>query len=204
MRYMRASYFVERPVRSRVLSVLPYQVSRARENDIQLNAAKSCYSVRTIPPKGSNQIPVELKGNPIKVSTRTRKFSCVNARGIPTRGWVPPPAGVLPPPGLMGVFPYQGEGYPTLDTPCQTWLGVPLLGEFNWNQSSMTGWTWLGPPPPPPPQVWTDKQSETITSYLVLRTWSVTIEIPQRTKAHQCALQKSFVNFKTCAFANIF
>ena len=70
MRYMRASYLVERPVFSRVLSVLPYQVSRARENDIQLNAAKSCYSVRTIPPKGSNLIPVELKGDPIKVSTR--------------------------------------------------------------------------------------------------------------------------------------
>ena len=66
-------------------------------------------------------------------------------------------------------------GYPISGTPLTwTWLGDPL-------QLDLTG---IPPPPPPcagpgrvPPQVWTDKQSENITSRLVLRTWSeITLE----------------------------
>ena len=58
-----------------------------------------------------------------------------------------------------------------------TWLGRAF-------QVPPPGWTWLGYPPPgpgrvppPPLRVWIDKQSETITSRLVLRTRSVKITI---------------------------
>ena len=46
--------------------------------------------------------------------------------------------------------------------------GLPRLG-----YPPPLGWTWLGYPPPP---VWTDKQSENITSRLVLGTRSVIIK----------------------------
>ena len=86
----------------------------------------------------------------------TRKTSCVNARGIPpARGrkmlTPPPPAGwTWPPP------------HRRLD------LTPPPVSSLTWPPPC---WLDLTPPagPVPPPQVWTDKQSETITfpSYYV-------------------------------------
>ena len=98
--------------------------------------------------------------------------------GVPEVGY--PPAG-LPPPlarsdrGLPKVG-YPPQGYPLPGLMGGTWGGVPPSR----GTPSPPGWTWLGSPPPQldlvrilPPQVWTDKQSETITSHLVLRTQSV-------------------------------
>ena len=129
------------------------------------------------------------------VQLPTRKSSCVKARGIPTAayqvlhlltevGYPPPRQGIpwlgYPHPGLTGGYP------PVRVPPVQVWRGVPWpphrgtlpLGYHPWLDLA-----WVPPPPPPgpglgtpppPPQVWTDKQSETITSRLVLRTRSVT------------------------------
>ena len=81
--------------------------------------------------------------------------------GTPSRGY--PPIGGTPPArsdrGIWGGVPPAGV------TPQQ---GVPLA-RSNWGYLR---WTWLDLAGVPPLQVWTDKQSETITSRL-LRTQSV-------------------------------
>ena len=138
---------------------------------------------------------------------RTRKSSCVNARGIPpARGrkmLTPPPCqlDLTPPPRWLDL---------TLTPLPPGWTWPPrrldLTPPTSWTWPPPTSWTWpppsagpdpphrldLTPPPPagpdpppppagpdpppqsagpdpPPPQVWTDKQSETITfpSYYV-------------------------------------
>ena len=68
----------------------------------------------------------------------------------------------FPRPGPMGGG--TRAGVPPLPPGVPPWLGYPSAG-----------WTWPGYPPTP--QVWTDKQSETITFPLVLRTRSVNIII---------------------------
>ena len=121
---------------------------------------------------------------------KTRKSSCVNARGIPTATFqvlhllsevgYPPPSGTPPPPmarsNRKGGYPRWGippSGYP----PARSNRGYPRWG------TRRSGY----PPPqlagpgrlPPPRQVWIDKQSETITSHLVLRTRSVKMSLIQ-------------------------
>ena len=84
---------------------------------------------------------------------RRIKYSiCFPKWGYPNS---PPPAGGTPRPGLTGGYlrwgTPPGRGYP----PTRSDSGAPEVRY------------------PPPPQVWTDKQSETITSRLILRTRSV-------------------------------
>ena len=74
--------------------------------------------------------------------------------GLPKVGH--PPAGGTPQPGPTG-------GYPRWGTPL---AGYPPGGP---GRGTPPTWTWPGYPP----QVWTYKQSETITSRLVLRKRSV-------------------------------
>ena len=105
---------------------------------------------------------------PCLIITITRKFSYVNARGIPTAayqvlhprwGTPPPPWQGFPPPARGRVpevgYPLAGAPLPQLDL-----AGVPP-------------WTWPGYPPP----VWTDRMMDRHVSkhYLpvVLRTRSV-------------------------------
>ena len=105
-------------------------------------------------------------------------------RGL-TRGGVPPWPGLMgegvpkvgyplgqgtPWPGLTGGLPEVG--YPPVRVP--PWPGLmgwyPTAGTPLWGTPQLAGPGWGTPPPP---QVWTDKQSETITFPLVLRTRSV-------------------------------
>ena len=108
----------------------------------------------------------------------------MNARGIPTAAYqvlhlLPevgyPPTGVPPHPGLMGGYPSWGiphQGIPHQGTPppSQVQWGVPEMGYPPPSWLDLAG-------VPPLPQVWTDKQSETITSRLVLRTRSVNMGV---------------------------
>ena len=131
--------------------------------------------------------------------TETRKSSCVNARGIPTAAYqvlhLLPEGGDIPPLQGTPLAMSDGGGYPRWGTPQQgyplarsdggTQGGVPLArcdgGYLRWGAPPAYEPGWGSPPcldlaRVPPPQVWTDKQSETITSRLVLRTRSVNMK----------------------------
>ena len=84
---------------------------------------------------------------------------------IPEVGYLlPPPHRGYPPARSDGVGGTQG-GSPQQGVPPQLDLAGVTPPQLD-----------LAGVPPPPPQVWTDKQSETITSRLVLRTRSVNIQ----------------------------
>ena len=119
----------------------------------------------------------------------------MNARGIPTAAYqvlhLFPEVGYTPGQVQQGGGVPPSRGYPLGQV---RWGGTPLSDggggycEGGAPQPGPTGILEMGYPPvrvpppswldlarvPPPPQVWTDKQSETITSRLVLRTRSVT------------------------------
>ena len=82
---------------------------------------------------------------------------------VPTPGGAPCPSQEYPP--QVGSPTSEGGPHPRLGPPYLSQGGVPTPG------GGPPGWGRY----PLPPQVWTDKQSETITSRLVLRTRSVTM-----------------------------
>ena len=82
----------------------------------------------------------------------------------PVRGGVPPPVGVPPLPGPMwGGVPEVW--YPPIGVP--PWPGLMGGGTWGGVPPGLAGPGRGTPIPPPPAQVWTDKQSETITFPLV-------------------------------------
>ena len=132
----------------------------------------------------------------------------------PTRTWdgVPPPPGPemgYPPPGPgMGIPPVSWMGYP----PTWTWDGVPPPPrlDLGWGTPPGPGmgyppwtgmgyhppaWTWDGVPPPPPsagwgtsPQMWTDKQTENITSSRTTYAVGKNKPIRQFVKKENCSI----------------
>ena len=117
---------------------------------------------------------------------RTRKSSCVNARGIPTAVYqvtqLSPKVG-YPPTSSDGGYPRWGTppvGVPPTRSDWGTQGGVPPAvppGQVQWGYPRWgppgqgyppPHWTWLGYPPPhldlagvtPPPPVWTDRQMD--------------------------------------------
>ena len=133
------------------------------------------YLATQFKPKSFHTCPVtdthpNLSAIPTVNIFKTRKSSCVNARGIPPargRKMLTPPRLDLTPPLSAGPdSPLPPSAGPDHPPPSAGPDPPPSVGP----DPPLVSWTW--PPPPAgstPPQVWTDKQSETITfpSYYV-------------------------------------